>query len=65
MSSDPTNDARLQELAEAYLDGDLTDLIEAVTSYYQAQQLRNATDTAESSEAPKPRRPADGDQPTA
>jgi peptide chain release factor 1 len=46
------------------LDGDLTDLIEAVTSYYQAQQLRNAT-AAELPDSPKPRRPADGDQPTA
>jgi peptide chain release factor 1 len=49
----------------AVLDGDLTDLIEAVTSYYQAQQLKNATETAEPPDTPKGRRPADGDQPTA
>ncbi len=47
------------------LDGDLTDLIEAVTSFYQAQQLKNATDAAGSADTPKPRRPADDDQPTA
>jgi peptide chain release factor 1 len=49
----------------AVLDGDLTDLIEAVTSFYQAQQLKNATDVTGSADTPKPRRPADGDQPTA
>jgi peptide chain release factor 1 len=49
----------------AVLDGDLTDLIEAVTSFYQAQQLKNATDAAEPVDTPKTRRPADGDQPSA
>jgi peptide chain release factor 1 len=47
------------------LDGDLTDLIEAVTSFYQAQQLKNATEAIEPGDTPKTRRPADNDQPSA
>jgi peptide chain release factor 1 len=49
----------------AVLDGDLTELIEAVTSFYQAQQLKSATEATDAADTSKPRRPADGDQPTA
>jgi peptide chain release factor 1 len=47
------------------LDGELTDLIEAVTSHYQALQLKSATETADPPDSRKSRRPADGDQPSA
>jgi peptide chain release factor 1 len=49
----------------AVLDGDLTELIEAVTSHYQAEQLKSATEPGTSPDPPRNRRPSTDDQPSA